>query len=83
VITDKNIWEKLRSHGVITGEYPVPLATFKIVVQYLTQLQLQGVITHSSDGGHNSDFPLEYSKAAEVELTERNLLGKKRLDVPV
>jgi len=82
VSIEKSIWEKLRGHGVIGGEYPVPKDTFKVVVQYLTQLQLEGVIKHH-DEGKLSDFPADYRAAAFDELTERNLLGKKRLDLPV
>ena len=82
MITNADIWDKLVAHGVVTCERPIKDKTYRTAVRYMTQKMLE-MIVNGEGLTHLQSYVEEYQRAAEVELTERNLLGKKRLEMPV
>jgi hypothetical protein len=82
VITDATIWDKLTSHGIVTCEREPSQEVYSIVVQYLTEKMLHDIVS-GNPPYQLADYDPMYMEAAEREITERNLLGKKRLEVPV
>ena len=76
-----DVWSTLRCHNIIK-EYGEDIIMFRTVCQYMSSKGLDFVVHGRWDYEDKPMFKADYQQAASDEITDRALLGKKRLELP-
>ena len=81
-MTNDQVWEKLRIAGLIPRRDHADSDLIAVVVRYLTHTQLEGIANNSWLYKGMLGYIPEYREACRVELMERALFDRKKLDLP-
>ena len=76
-----DVWTTLRCYHIIK-EHGEDIVMFRVVCQYMSSLSLDYILYGRWDYENKPMFKADYQQAASDEITDRALLGKKKLELP-